>query len=178
MHLGGNMLYLWIFGDNIEAAMGWKRFIVFYLVCGVAAAIAQSIANPDSNIPMIGASGAISGVLGAYLLLYPRATVRVLAFPIGIIGVPAIFVLGFWFVLQLFSSIGASGGEGGVAYLAHIGGFVAGLALVPFMRRDNVPLFAKARHKAFYREPPVRQQSDRKRGGQGPWGRRPGPWDK
>ena len=175
MHLGGNMLYLWIFGDNIEVAMGWKRFIVFYLLCGIAAALAQALVNPTSNIPMIGASGAIAGVLGAYLLLYPRARVRVFMFPFGIFGVPAVIVLGFWFLLQLVNSAGMSDG-GGVAYLAHVGGFVAGLVLAPLFRRKSVPLFAKARHRPFYKEPRQIYSGKRPRG-QGPWGRRPGPSD-
>jgi membrane associated rhomboid family serine protease len=180
MHLAGNMLYLWIFGDNIEVALGWRRFILFYLVCGIAAAAAQTLVDPQSNIPMIGASGAISGVLGAYLMLYPRAKVRVLMFPFGIFGIPALVVLGVWFAMQLFSGVGAPASGGGVAFWAHVGGFVAGVALVPFMRQPDVPLFAGAKHKAFYREPPVKLASKKGRGKAGPWGRRPGPpspWD-
>jgi len=136
MHLIGNMLYLWIFGDNIEDTFGRKRFFIFYLLCGIAAALAQTLMNTSSEIPMIGASGAISGVLGAYLLLYPRAHVLVVI-PLGIFlhttRLPAMVVLGFWFVIQLVSSFGAGSG-GGVAFMAHVGGFVAGMALMPLFR--------------------------------------------
>jgi membrane associated rhomboid family serine protease len=134
MHLGGNLLYLWIFGNNIEDRLGHGRFIIFYLLCGIAAALAQALPDTSSQIPMVGASGAISGVLGAYLLLYPRARVLVLI-PLGIIfytvRLPALAVLGFWFVLQLISSLAAEPGQGGVAFGAHIGGFVAGMVLLP-----------------------------------------------
>ncbi len=144
MHLIGNMLYLWIFGNNIEDAMGHGRFIVFYGICGIAAALAQGFQDTSSVIPMIGASGAISGVLGAYLLLYPKAKVLVLV-PLGIIittlRLPALYVLGFWFVLQFLSgavAASAESGGGGVAWWAHIGGFVAGMALVyPFRRQPR-----------------------------------------
>jgi|SRR6478609_10947025 membrane associated rhomboid family serine protease len=133
MHLGGNMLYLWIFGDNLERAMGHGRFLVFYLVCGLLAGFAQIITSGASNVPSLGASGAISGVLGGYLLLFPHNRVRVLT-RVGVSSVPAIFVLGFWIVIQLISGFGSiastSESGGGVAYMAHIGGFVAGLALV------------------------------------------------
>jgi membrane associated rhomboid family serine protease len=131
-HLGGNMLYLWIFGDNLERVMGHGRFIVFYLICGIAAGLAQIFASAASNIPSLGASGAISGVLGGYLVLFPRNRVRVLTRS-GIASVPAIVVLGLWVVIQLISGIGSianTAESGGVAYMAHIGGFVAGLLLV------------------------------------------------
>jgi len=147
MHLAGNMLYLWIFGNNVEDAMGHVRFVVFYLLCGIAAVFGQVLQDPGSEIPMIGASGAISGVLGAYLLLYPHARVLV-AIPLGIIiqtvRLPASIVLGMWFVIQIFSSLMAGGGPG-VAWFAHIGGFIAGLALIPVFRRRNVRLFNAAR---------------------------------
>jgi membrane associated rhomboid family serine protease len=134
MHIVGNMLYLWIFGNNIEDRLGHVRFVLFYLLCGAAAALAQSLANTHSVVPMIGASGAIAGVLGAYLVLFPRAHVLVLV-PLGfftqLMRLPALLVLGFWFVLQLFQGgLMAQGEEGGVAYLAHIGGFVAGIVLI------------------------------------------------
>jgi membrane associated rhomboid family serine protease len=131
MHLGGNMLYLWIFGDNLEGVMGHGRFIMFYLICGIAAGLAQIFASGASNIPSLGASGAISGVLGGYLVLFPRNRVRVLTRG-GIASVPAIVVLGLWIVIQLISGVGsiANTESGGVAYMAHIGGFVAGLLLV------------------------------------------------
>jgi membrane associated rhomboid family serine protease len=132
MHLLGNMLYLWIFGDNIERAMGPVKFLIFYLACGLAASAAHIMFNLQSPVPAVGASGAISGVLGGYLLLFPKNRVRVLT-RAGIVHVPAIVVLGFWIVLQFINGIGsvASTDEtAGVAYMAHIGGFVAGLVLV------------------------------------------------
>jgi membrane associated rhomboid family serine protease len=136
-HVGGNMLYLWIFGNNVEDSLGHARFAVFYLLAGVAAALAQTAVNPSSAIPMVGASGAVSGVLGAYLLLFPYARVLVL-FMIGFfwrfLYVPALIVLGFWIVVQFLNglvSVAATGGDtGGVAWFAHIGGFLAGLALL------------------------------------------------
>ena len=150
MHLIGNMLYLWIFGDNVEDSMGHGRYIVFYLLCGVAAVLAQALPNPDSTIPMIGASGAISGVLGAYLLLHPHARVLVVI-PIGFIlqtlRLPAGVVLALWFGLQLLSNVLAQG-EGGVAFRAHIGGFIAGMLLIPLMKRRDVRLLQPPRHTA------------------------------
>ncbi len=149
MHLAGNMLYLWIFGNNVEDAMGHGRFLAFYLLCGAIAALAQIVSDPGSTLPMIGASGAISGVLGAYLLLYSHARVLVLV-PLGlltrVIRLPALFVLGFWIVFQLLSAALASPEGGGIAWLAHIGGFVAGMVLVfPFKRR-GVTLFHPRRY--------------------------------
>ncbi|MCG3203059.1 MAG: hypothetical protein NFCOHLIN_02977 [Gammaproteobacteria bacterium] len=148
MHLAGNMLYLWIFGNNVEDSMGHVRFAVFYLLCGVVAAVGQAWMHPDSQIPMIGASGAISGVLGAYLLLYPHArvlTVVPLGFYAQMIRLPALIVLGFWFVMQIFSSAMAGGGEkGGVAWFAHVGGFIAGMMLIPVFKHRDVPLFHPA----------------------------------
>jgi len=147
MHLLGNMLFLWIFGNNIEDAMGRTRFIIFYLLCGLAAAMAQALPNPQSTLPMIGASGAIAGVLGAYLVLYPRAKVLVLI-PLGFFittwRIAAGWVLGFWFLIQLYSSLGDSSG-GGVAFSAHVGGFVTGILLVSVFKQKHIPLFAKAR---------------------------------
>jgi membrane associated rhomboid family serine protease len=143
LHVGGNMLYLWIFGKSVEDSMGHGRFLVFYLVCGLAAAAAQYLHNPASAIPMVGASGAVSGTLGAYLLLYPHAriwTLVIFGFFVRVIPVPALLVLGFWLVLQLGNSIFtfAWGDGGGVAFLAHLGGFVAGLLLVNAFRRPHV----------------------------------------
>ncbi|HET7132066.1 MAG TPA: rhomboid family intramembrane serine protease, partial [Gammaproteobacteria bacterium] len=133
-------LYLWIFGDNIEDRLGRGRFIAFYLICGVIAALAQALPDMDSQIPMIGASGAISGVLGAYIVLYPRANVLV-ALPLLIIfytfRVPALLVLGFWFLGQLMSSVAAAGDQGGIAFGAHVGGFLAGLILIRFFLRER-----------------------------------------
>lgn len=148
MHLIGNMLYLWIFGNNVEDAMGHARFLVFYLLCGVAAALSQAVFESAAQIPMVGASGAISGVLGAYLLLYPHARVQVLL-PLGvfsrIVSLPALLVLGFWFVLQLVSSAAATAGEGGTAWFAHLGGFVAGMALIPLFKYRRVRFFNPGR---------------------------------
>ena len=137
-HLIGNMWFLWLFGDNVEAAMGHARYALFYLVTGLAAVAAQVLGDPHATVPMVGASGAISGVMGAYLVLYPRARVHLLVF-LGIfitrVAVPAYVMLGYWFLLQVLgSSVGALQGEGGVAYLAHVGGFVAGAALVLLLR--------------------------------------------
>jgi membrane associated rhomboid family serine protease len=153
MHLIGNMLYLWIFGNNVEDVMGHARFIIFYVTCGVLAAFSHALTDPSSTVPMVGASGAISGVLGAYLLLFPRAQVLVLI-PLGIFTrimyVPAGFVLGFWFVLQLLSgglSLGRQGG--GVAFFAHVGGFLAGMALIGLFKRPDVRFFSPRRHASW-----------------------------
>ena len=133
MHLGGNMLYLWIFGNNIEDALGHVKFLLFYVVGGLIAALSHVVFDPASDIPMVGASGAISAVLGAYMLAFPRAKVVVLLFIVFIIRfirVPALIMLGIWFAMQLFGFAGEAGGQGGgVAWLAHIGGFVAGVLL-------------------------------------------------
>ena len=135
LHLGGNMLYLWIFGDNVEDRFGHVKFIIFYVLCGLAATFAQLMFSVGSNVPNLGASGAIAGVLGAYILLFPRGQVRVLQGS-QVIPVPALIVIGMWIVLQFFSGIGsiASAGQGGVAYMAHIGGFVAGFLLTFLFR--------------------------------------------
>src|SRR5438046_1686310 len=132
LHLGGNMLYLWIFGDNLEKAMGHARFLLFYLACGIAAGLAHILFSGASNVPTVGASGAISGVLGGYLVLFPQNRVRILT-RAGVTAVPAIVVLGFWILIQLVSGVGslaATSDTGGVAYMAHVGGFVAGVLLV------------------------------------------------
>jgi membrane associated rhomboid family serine protease len=137
-HIVGNMWFLWIFGDNVEDEMGPVRFAIFYLLCGLAAAFAQILVNPQSVIPMVGASGAIGGVMGAYALLFPKVRVRlllILGFYITTISVPAIYVLGYWFLIQLLQGIPAMGTEqGGVAFWAHLGGFVAGAALIWIFR--------------------------------------------
>lgn len=135
LHIGGNMLYLWIFGDNIESDLGSFKFLIFYLLVGLIAALAHIASDPASHVPTLGASGAIAGVMGGYILLHPRADVRCLV-PLGffvtMLRVPAWIVLGYWFLIQLVSNqMGRLGGaEGGVAYMAHIGGFVAGLILI------------------------------------------------
>ena len=161
LHLIGNMWFLWIFGDNVEDAMGHVRFVVFYLLCGLAAAGAQMLSAPSSIVPMVGASGAIGGVMGAYALLYPRAHVHMfifLGFYMTTIAVPAIYMLGYWFLLQLLSGLpGLSGGRpGGVAFWAHVGGFLAGLAMVTlFKQRERLearlgrPARRTAKHRWF-----------------------------
>ena len=131
LHLGGNMLYLWIFGDNVEDRFGQARFLIFYLLCGLGATAAQLAFSLGSNVPNLGASGAIAGVLGSYVLLFPQARVSVLQGQ-RVIPMPALIVIGFWFILQLFSGIGsiaATADTGGVAYMAHVGGFVVGFVL-------------------------------------------------
>jgi membrane associated rhomboid family serine protease len=131
LHLGGNMLYLWIFGDNVEDRFGHVKFIIFYLLCGIVATFAQLAFSTGSNVPNLGASGAIAGVLGAYIVMFPKGRVNVLMGR-GVIPMPALVVIGLWIVLQLFSSIGSiadTAQTGGVAYMAHVGGFVAGFVL-------------------------------------------------
>ncbi len=143
MHLASNMLYLWIFGNNVEDAMGPVRFLAFYILCGIAAALSQVLQDPSSDIPMIGASGAIGGVLGAYLLLHPKARILVLiwlGFFVTTTRIPAYVVLGFWFVLQFVQTALAPPGSAGVAYWAHIGGFVAGAALIVLFKHRHVAL--------------------------------------
>jgi membrane associated rhomboid family serine protease len=135
LHLAGNMLYLWIFGDNIESTLGHGKFLLFYLACGIMAGLTQVFIEPSSTIPMVGASGAISGVLGAYLLRYPRARVKILFWFIVFVKrfwVPAGYLLGIWFLLQLGNGLGSLGlhSPGGVAWFAHVGGFVAGILLL------------------------------------------------
>jgi len=136
LHLGGNMLYLWIFGDNVEDRFGHLKFIIFYLICGLAATFAQLAFSLGSNVPNLGASGAIAGVLGAYILLFPQGRIKVLQGQ-QVIQVPALIVIGLWIVLQFFSGIGSIAGTahtGGVAYVAHVGGFIAGLVLTFLFR--------------------------------------------
>ncbi len=138
LHIIGNMWFLWIFGNNVEDSMGHLRFALFYLLCGLVAALGQVLADPDSVLPMVGASGAIGGVMGAYVLLYPKVHVHMLIFLgffVTVIAVPAMFMLGYWFVLQVlggFDSVGRDGG--GTAFWAHVGGFVAGAVLVYFFK--------------------------------------------
>lgn len=169
MHLAGNMLYLWVFGDNVEDAMGHARFLLFYLVCGVAAALAQVAFDPVNATPLIGASGAVSGVLGAYLILHPQARVLV---PIGFIPLylPAWLLLIFWFGFQFFSAFGSAANVG---WWAHIGGFIAGVVLIFAFRRRAVAVFGR-------RDPPggvtIRRgvawepKGRRPPGDRGPWG--------
>ena len=139
MHLGGNMLYLWIFGDNVEDRFGHMKFLVFYLLCGIAATFAQMAFNSGSNVPNLGASGAIAGVLGGYILLFPGARVRVLMGR-SVVPMPALVVIGLWIVLQFVSGIGSiapTADTGGVAYMAHIGGFAAGFVLTLVLRGNS-----------------------------------------
>jgi membrane associated rhomboid family serine protease len=141
LHLGGNMLYLWIFGDNVEDRFGHVKFIIFYLLCGLAATFAQLAFSTGSNVPNLGASGAIAGVLGAYILLFPQGRVRVLQGQ-RVVQVSALIVIGLWIVLQFFSGIGSisnAADTGGVAYMAHIGGFVAGFVLTFVFRGNSTP---------------------------------------
>ena len=142
LHLGSNMLYLWIFGNNIEDTLGHFSFLMFYILCGIAAAYAHAFTAPSSLMPMIGASGAVSGVLGAYILMFPRAkvyTLIFLGFFIQVIRLPAYFVIGFWIVIQLLNGLFSKGvaDQGGVAWFAHIGGFLAGLALIILFPKVN-----------------------------------------
>ena len=150
MHLAGNMLFLFIFGDNIEDALGHLRFLGFYLATGLAAALAQYLMEPGSPIPMVGASGAIAGVMGAYLLMFPRARIDILIILViifKILPIPAWLLLAAWFALQLFGGLGTSAAEGGVAYWAHAGGFVAGLALIaPVWLARGGPAFWRRTH--------------------------------
>ncbi|MGA7615615.1 MAG: rhomboid family intramembrane serine protease [Thermoanaerobaculia bacterium] len=147
LHLGGNMLYLWIFGDNIEDHLGHLRYLLFYFACGLAATMAHAISNTTSLLPSVGASGAIAGVLGAYLVLFPHSrvlTVIPIFFYIIVRELPALIVLGFWFVIQIFSGIASlpartSAETGGVAYFAHIGGFAAGIFLIFLLRGRSRP---------------------------------------
>jgi membrane associated rhomboid family serine protease len=146
LHLLGNMLYLWIYGDNVEDCMGHLRFFWFFLLCGVVAVLAQSLPNPDSAYPIIGASGAISGVLGAYLMLYPRAkvlTLVLLPFFFTTLRLPAVLLLLLWFAVQLVSDFAVQGGGAGVAFRAHIGGFLAGIVLVAAFKRSDITLLAR-----------------------------------
>ena len=145
MHVAGNMLYLWIFGDNVEDRMGHGRFLVFYLLCGTAAALAQTITQPDSVVPMVGASGAIAGVMGAYFVLYPKSrivTLIPLFFIFQVVEVPAILFLGIWFLMQFINGLGsivtvAGQSAGGIAFWAHVAGFVAGISGVVVFRRPE-----------------------------------------
>jgi membrane associated rhomboid family serine protease len=156
-HLFGNMVFLYVFGDNIEDAMGHISYLLFYLLCGIAAALTQVFLNPDSTIPMIGASGAISGVMGAYIVLFPRGNVRAIVF-YAVMLVPAWIMIGVWFALQLFSGFSTLGGPdvGGTAFWAHVGGFVAGTILVWLFRdkeavtRQNA---VREHHRSWQRVP-------------------------
>ena len=142
LHLLGNMLFLWVFGDNIEDKLGHLRYLFFYLACGMVASLAHIVANPYSKVPSLGASGAIAGVMGAYLFLYPRARIKTLfifLLLVKIIRIPAFLMLGYWILIQTLSGLAesGSGGGGGIAWFAHIGGFIAGFVLVILMRKGK-----------------------------------------
>ena len=139
LHLGANMGYLWVFGDNIEDAMGHTRFLAFYLLCGVIAGVTHAVFNPDSFAPLIGASGAVSGVLGAYVILHPRVRILLLAFKWFPVSMPAYLLLSAWLAYQLYAAVANS--DSAIAWWAHIGGFVAGMILVVPFKRASVPLF-------------------------------------
>jgi membrane associated rhomboid family serine protease len=155
-HIIGNMWFLWVFGDNVEDVMGPVRFIVFYLLCGLGAAAAQILTDLSSTLPMVGASGAIGGVMGAYALLFPQARVKTLIFLgffITTISVPAVFMLGYWFLLQVLGGLPALGSaKGGVAFWAHIGGFLAGIVLIgAFARSDYLSAYRGILGKRYAR---------------------------
>ena len=169
MHLIGNMLYLWILGDNIEDAMGHVKFLIFYVACGLAAVFAHMVTDTTSQIPLVGASGAISGVIGAYLVLHPTARIHTLVLRM-VIPLPAWVALGFWIGLQFFNVTMEQGGAGGggVAWWAHIGGAVAGMVLVPFFKHRDVPLLAGIGHRPLYTVEPRRSGKGYKRANR-PW---------
>jgi membrane associated rhomboid family serine protease len=140
-HLLGNMLFLWVFGNNIEDSMGHLRYPVFYLLCGLAATAAQVVSGPESPLPMVGASGAVSGIMGAYILLYPKVRVRTWIPPIFFLRLPAVLFLGYWFLIQLsmgFVTLQEDSQQGGVAFWAHVGGFVAGLFLIKIFEKPGL----------------------------------------
>jgi membrane associated rhomboid family serine protease len=177
------MLYLWIFGNNVEDVLGRGRYVLLYLACGVAAALSQAFSNPASHIPMVGASGAIAGVLGAYLLLHPGANVRCFVWIViffRIVNVPAWAMLGLWFAMQLVSGLMAAPGRPGVAFWAHVGGFVSGLVLVIVLRPSGAPLLQPPRSRPFAVSRPSSFAGTHGRGSVPQAGRRftrpPSPW--
>lgn len=185
-HLGGNMLFLWIFGNNIEDVLGRGRFLFFYLCCGVVAALTQAFSSYGAHVPMVGASGAIAGVLGAYLLLYPNANVHVFVWIViffRIVNVPAWILLGLWFAMQLVSGLARAPGTPGVAFWAHIGGFASGVILVTLLRPRGLALLQPARSRVFATVPPSAFSGRRtfQRGSVPsvgrPYRRKPGLWD-
>ena len=156
-HLIGNMLFLWVFGNNIEDALGRGRFLFFYLCCGVVAALTQALSSYGSHVPMVGASGAIAGVLGAYLLLYPSANVHVFVWILiffRMVNIPAWILLGLWFAMQLLSGLARSPGTPGVAFWAHAGGFVSGIVLVILLRPRGLSMLQPPRSRGFATAPP------------------------
>ena len=182
LHLGGNMLFLWIFGNNVEDLLGRPRYLALYLASGVAAALIQAGAAPHSTVPMIGASGAIAGVLGAYLTTYPRANVHCFVWIVvffWIVTVPAWILLGLWFAMQLLGglSAGAGASEPGVAVWAHVGGFVTGVALFLLLRPRRVGLLQPQRTPVFATTSPSALSGRRTFHGSVPEAGQPGPWD-
>lgn len=170
-HLIGNMLYLWIFGNNVEDVLGRGRYLFLYVLCGSVAALAQAVSSPASHVPMVGASGAIAGVLGAYLLLHPSANVRCFVWIIiffRIVNVPAWTMLGLWFAMQLFSGLSVASGKPGVAFWAHVGGFVTGLVLVVVLRPSGVSLLQPPRSQPFASTRPAASASRTPRRGSVP----------
>jgi len=158
LHIAGNMLFLWIFGDNVEDRMGTIRFIIFYLICGAAASLSHVLISPNSTAPLIGASGAIAGVMAAYLLMFPRAKVRVIMVILIFIRwvhLPAFVVLISWLLLQIFAAPSSLSAEGGTAYFAHLGGFIAGLVLTPIFRKAGTPIWPKAETPPSWQIKPV-----------------------
>ena len=156
-HLIGNMLFLWIFGNNIEEVLGRGRYLFFYLCCGIVAALTQAFSSYGAHVPMVGASGAIAGVLGAYLLLYPNANVHVFVWIViffRIVNVPAWILLGLWFAIQLVSGLARAAGTPGVAFWAHVGGFVSGVILITLLRPTGVTLVQPPRSRVFATVPP------------------------
>ncbi|HTW51875.1 MAG TPA: rhomboid family intramembrane serine protease [Stellaceae bacterium] len=185
LHIGGNMLFLWIFGNNVEDVLGHFRYLLLYLISGVAAAMGQALSDPTSTVPMLGASGAIAGVLGAYLVIYPKANVHVLVLIIiilRIVTVPAWIMLGLWFAVQLASGLFSSGVTGGVAFWAHVSGFTTGIVLLLAMRPASLMLLQPARTAGFIAAPARRFAGRRTFHGSVPDSgssrfRRRGPWD-
>jgi membrane associated rhomboid family serine protease len=184
-HLIGNMIFLWIFGKNVEGALGHFRYLALYLSAGVVAAFVQALSDPNSHVPMIGASGAIAGVLGAYLVLYPRANVHVFVWIVlffRIVNVPAWVLLGLWFGMQVISGLNQGHGTPGVAFWAHVGGFVAGAVLVTVLRQRGTPLLQPPRSAVFATASPGAFTRNRRSGrgsvpSAGPSDRRPlSPW--
>lgn len=174
VHLLGNMLYLWIFGRGVESVVGFVRYLLLFLACGAVAGLVQGLTDPTGQVPMIGASGAIAGVLGAYLLLNPRSNVVVLVWIflfVRLVSVPAVLVLGLWFLLQLGGALSVSPSEPGVAFWAHVGGFAAGVFLVLLLRPRGTRLLQPRRSRSYY---VARPRDARARFGRhGDWG---GPW--
>jgi membrane associated rhomboid family serine protease len=174
LHLLGNMLYLWVFGRGVEAALGHIRYLLLYLASGVVAALTQAFVDPGEQIPMIGASGAIAGALGAYFILNPRGNVVVFVWFlifVRLVSLPAVLLLGLWFMLQIASGLSASPDEPGVAFWAHVGGFLAGACLVVVLRRRGMQLMQPKRSRSFYMAHP--REARQRFGRNGDWG---GPW--